>query len=282
MIAAPFTAVEKKPAVSYTSFKTMKSYLSILAAVLTLAVMVAPLNCRSPNQGNDARDRAAIVDQLFLREPNPAFIAGATRILESCGFKVDLWQGGDITVDFYRKLPSLGYRFIVLRVHSGLLLSLEEGKVIPLNTTYLFTAENYTTTRYVTEQLTDKVSNAMMEENYPLVFAVNSEFIKDARGNFDHTVVLAMGCESYHYDDMPAAFVAKGASVYVGWSDVVSLEYVDKAMLDLLENLCTENMTLAQGVSRTMADLGNDPYFDSYLRYSPSESGNMTVKELIR
>jgi hypothetical protein len=81
---------------------------------------------------------------------------------------------------------------------------------------------------------------------------------------------------------MPEAFVEKGASVYVGWSDVVSLEYVDKVMLDLVDNLCTDNMTLAQGVSRTMADLGNDPYFDSYLKYFPAESGGMTVKELIR
>lgn len=262
--------------------RKMKRYHTILLAILVLAAVVMPSGCQSPHQGNGEGDRAAIIDQLYILEANPEFIAGATRILQSFGFKVDLWQGGDINVDFYRKLPSLGYRFIVLRVHSGLLLSLEKGKVVPLETTYLFTAENYTRTRYVTEQLTDKVSNAMMQENFPLVFAVNSEFIKAARGKFDRTVVLTMGCESYHYDDMPAAFVEKGASVYVGWSDVVTLEYVDKVMLELLDNLCTENMTIAQGITRTAADLGNDPYFDSYLKYYPSESGNMTIRELIR
>ena len=120
-----------------------------------------------------------------------------------------------------------------------------------------------------------------MDENIPLVFAVNSEFIKDAKGRFDRTVVLAMGCESYEYDDMPLAFAEKGASVYVGWSSVVTLEHVDIVALDLLNNLCTENMTLAQGISRTMADLGNDPYFDSYLKFYPAENGNMTVRELI-
>jgi hypothetical protein len=91
MIAAALITIEKKPAVSYTSFKKMKSYLNILAGVMVLAVMIAPVSCQSTNQGNDARDRAAIIDKLYLREPNPAFIAGATRILESCGFKVDLW-----------------------------------------------------------------------------------------------------------------------------------------------------------------------------------------------
>ena len=150
--------------------RKMKRILTILVAVLVLAVMVMPSGCRSPHQENGEGDRAAIIDQLYILEANPEFIAGATRILQSCGFKVDVWQGGDINVDFYRKFPSLGYKFIVLRVHSGLLLSLEEGKVVPLKTTYLFTAENYTRTRYVTEQLTDKVSNAMMQENFPLVF----------------------------------------------------------------------------------------------------------------
>jgi hypothetical protein len=260
----------------------MKLFLNILAAVIVLAASVLPLSCSSPVVVDDGTYKAAIVDQLYLRQPNPDFIAEATRVLESYGFKVDVWQGADITVDFYRKLPSLGYKFIVLRVHSGLLLSMEGDKVVALPTTYLFTAENYTSTRYVTDQLADRVSNALMEEDYPLVFAVNSEFIKRAGGKFDRTVILTMGCESYKYDDLPLAFIEKGASVYVGWSDVVSLEHVDSVTLDLLHNLCTENMTLAEGISRSMADMGNDPYFGSYLKYYPSGNGNSTVWELIR
>jgi len=260
----------------------MKHNLKSLVLVLVLAALTVSIGCRSSSQESDGRDRAAIVDQLYILESNPSFITGATRLLESYGFTVDLWQGSDITVDFYRELPSLGYKFIVFRVHSGLLLSLEEEGIKALPTTYLFTAENYTTTRYITEQLTDKVSNAMMMENFPLVFAVNSAFIEDAKGEFNNTVVLAMGCESYCYDDMPAAFVEKGASAYLGWNTVVSLEYVDKVMLDLLGNLCTGNVTLAQGIARTMADLGYDPYFDAYLKYYPAESGDKTVRELIR
>jgi hypothetical protein len=260
----------------------MKHCLKILAVILALAVMILAVGCRGSNQKDDGRDRAAIVDQLHVLEPNPSFIIGATRLLESYGFAVDLWQGNDITVDFYRKLPSLGYKLIIFRVHSGLLLSLEGEEVKPLPTTYLFTAENYSTTKYVTEQLTDKVSNAVMTENYPLVFAVNSAFIKDAKGEFKNTVVLAMGCESYCYDDMPAAFVEKGASAYIGWSAVVSLEHTDSVILDLLGKLCTDNLTLAQAVAGTTADLGNDPYFDAYLKYYPAESGGKTVRELIR
>ena len=91
-----------------------------------------------------------------------------------------------------------------------------------------------------------------------------------------------MGCESYYFDDMPAAFIKKGASVYIGWSTVVSLEYVDATTLNLLNNLCTENMTVAQGIAETMAELGHDPYFDAYLKYHPAESGSKKIAELTK
>ena len=255
--------------------------IGIVVPVLAIALIVLP-GCRSSGQDHSVMEKAAIIDQLYLLEPNPYFIDNATRILESDGFTVDLWQGSDVTVDFYRKLPAMGYKLIVFRVHSGLLMSLEKGEAKPLDTTYLFTAENYTTTRYVKDQLTDKVSNAMMYEQSPLVFAVNSAFIKSASGRFDNTVVILMGCESYYYDDMPAAFIEKGASAYVGWSTVVSLEHVDKAALGLLAGVCTANVTLAEGITRTMADPGRDPSFGAYLRFYPPDSGGKTVKQLIK
>jgi hypothetical protein len=257
-------------------------YPKILVVALVLAALVSLAGCRGSQPAGGGVDKAAIIDQLFLLEPNPSLIDSATQILESYGFTVDLWQGGEVTVDFYRKLPGMGYKFILFRVHSGLLMSLEGGEARPLDTTYLFTAENYTTTRYVTDQLTDKVSNAMMYEKYPLVFAVNSAFIKGAGGRFDDTVVILLGCESYYYDDMAAAFIEKGASAYVGWSTVVSLQHVDKAALDLLQNLCQQNLTLGEGISRTMADLGRDPSFGAYLKFYPNDSGGKTLRELIK
>ena len=256
--------------------------LEILAIIAVLAASLLPASCHTPAAEDSGVNKAAIIDQLYLREPNPELIAAATGILESYGFEVDVWQGTDITVDFYRQLPSLGYKFILLRVHSGLLVSLEGDKVITLDTTYLFTAENYTMTRYVADQLSDKVSNALMSDDTPLVFAVNSEFLKNADGEFNHTVVLALGCESFKYDDMPMAFIEKGASAYVGWSDVVSLEHVDAVIVRLLENLLSANVTLSQGISLTMEEMGTDPHFGSYLKYYPLESGNRTIAELIR
>jgi len=41
-------------------------------------------------------------------------------------------------------------------------------------------------------------------------------------------------------------------------------------------------MTVARGISRTMAEIGRDPYFDAYLKYYPAESGSQKIAELIR
>ena len=252
-----------------------------LLALIVLLVFPGFSGCGGKPQNEDGY-KAAIIDQLYLRQPNPGFIEEATSLLKSAGFEVDIWQGNEITVDFYRDLPSMGYRFIVLRVHSGTLLEIKDGQTVEMPDTYLFTAEDYTTASHVTDQLTDKVSYAVMEDNIPAVFAVSSRFIEDAKGAFNKTVVLSMGCESYRHDDLLQAFIAKGASVYIGWSDLVSLEHVDKVTLDLLKNYCTAGMGISPGISQTMATFGRDPYFNSYLKFYPESNAAKTIQELTK
>jgi len=255
--------------------------LLLVAAVIFLVWGLIPLLRCDAAAENGQPPRAAIVDQLYLLEPNPAFVSGASATLASGGFAVDVWQGDNITVDLYRELPRYGYRLIILRVHSGILLSLEGDEVKPLPATYLFTGETYTTTKYVAEQLSDKVSNAMMSDKYPLVFAVNSEFVRDdLKDVFNRAVIIAMGCESYYEDDMAAAFLERGASAYIGWDTLVSLEHTDNATLNLLARLCTDNLTLGRAVEETMAAVGRDPHFGTCLKYSAG-SGDKTLKELI-
>ena len=213
----------------------IKRCLFIFLLTASVALVAVPLMVTScgdhPAENHDARPKAAIVDQLYLLEADQPFIDEATAMLESYGFAVDVWHGEDITVDFYREMPEHGYKLIIFRVHSGLLMALLTSGVVPSKKTYLFTGEEYSVAKYTSEQLTERVANAMMTTEYPLVFAVNSEFITEKmEGNFDDTVVIMMGCESYYLDDMAEAFIRKGASVYMGWSDVVSLEYVDTAL----------------------------------------------------
>jgi hypothetical protein len=260
---------------------------SIAAIFLMLLVLILPgmTSCNRPTSAvsSNPQPKAAIVDQLDVLEHNPEFISKATAILESAGYQVDLWQGKAVTVDFYRHLAEQGYKLIIMRVHSGILLSMNGSTPTPTDRTYLFTGETYSTSKYVSEQLTDKVSNAMMTDKYPLVFAVNSQFIEDDfKGNFHGAAIISMGCESYYQDDMASAFLKKGASVYVGWSTVVSLDYVETATINLMDNLIKDNQSVEQGTAGTMAEVGTDPYFKASLKYFPAGSGNQTISNLIK
>jgi hypothetical protein len=256
-------------------------FLKITVAVFLLIILVLPAGCSSPLTTEPPLNKAVIIDQLSLRDPNPEFITTVKGILEDYGFTVDVRQGYDITVDFYRQLPSMGYRFVLLRVHSGTLVT-EEGENTSISdTTYLFTNEEYSTTKYIGDQLSDRVSNALMEEDTPLVFAVNSDFMKNADGRFNGSFILSMGCESFKYTDMPAAFLEKGAAAYIGWSDIVTLDHVDKATLDLIQNLFTADMTLYNGIMTTLDRFGYDPYYGSYLKCAPSSSANSTVEDIL-
>jgi hypothetical protein len=261
----------------------MKRYLFTLPVLLIL-ILPGLISCGSSlSPTPNAEAKAAIIDQLYLFQPNQAFTDKTTELLEGYGFNVDVWQGEDITVDFYRQLPKCGYEIIVFRAHMGILCHVEESKVVTLEITDLFTGEAYTPTKYVTEQLNERIQEAQMPEDCPSVFSINPEFVTESmKGRFDDTAIIMMGCSGHHLDDMAAAFVQKGASAYLGWSASVLLDYVDTATLNLIDNLCVKNLTVEQAVARTMAEVGRDPYYNTRLKYYPAQSGSHTIRELIK
>jgi len=223
--------------------------------------------------------KAAIVDQLYNLQPNQIFLNQAIQQLEGCGFDVELHQGDAVTVNLYRRLPGYGYDLIIFRAHSGLLAG-SEGVI---NNTCLFTNETYTESRYIGEQLADQLAMARIDKNHPLVFSINDKFVTDAmEGEFDNTVIIMMGCSCLFLDDLAKAFVAKGASSYIAWGATVGLGYVDEATVYLLEELCGENLAIADAVENTMNTIGPDPQYGAKLKYYPQPSGDKALEQLIK
>ena len=245
--------------------------------MLTLALPGLTLSaCSAPSPDSGAR--AAIVDQLYILQPNQAFIDQATAELEAFGFEVDVYQGEEVSVKLYRELPQYGYKLIIFRAHSGLMQRGEDSQLEVKRATYLFTAEAYKQTKYVREQLDDQILPAEMVEDFPLVFAVNSKFVLESmEGRFEDTVIIMMGCSTTYLDDMATAFILRGASSYLGWDGSVGLDYVDRATANLIINLCDKEMTIEQAV----AEIGPDPDWGAGLRYYPAESGSQTLTELV-
>jgi hypothetical protein len=256
------------------------AWLLILVTVLAIAGAVAFARLYPTAQthsDNSGGPKAAIVDQLYNLQPNEAFITEVTTELENCGFEVDLYQGDQVTVDLYRRLPSYGYKLIIFRAHSGILSA--EG--VEIERTLLFTNEPYSWFRYGIEQLDDRLAMARVGEGYPMVFGIPPKFIsKSMEGRFDNTVIIMMGCSGIYYPDLATAFVDKGASVYLAWTASVNLGYVDRATSYLIAQLCSEKLTIEEAVNSTMNVIGPDPKYEAALRYYPRQNGDITLEEL--
>ena len=110
------------------------------------------------------------------------------------------------------------------------------------------------------------------------------EFItsRSMKGSFDDTVIIMMGCSGIFWHDMARAFIEKGASVYIAWTGSVLLDYVDRATPYLLEQLCSQNLTIRQAIDSTMDVIGADPTYEAWLKYYPARSGDKTVAELLQ
>jgi len=252
-------------------------HLAVAILILSLLWLIVFSACSAPSP--ESETKAAIIDQLGVHFPNQVLIEQMTNTIKEYGLKVDVYSGDNVTVDLYRKLPALGYKLIIFRVHSGLLGV--DPKVI--NRTWLYTNEPYSKTGHLVEQLDEQVTYARTHEDAPWCFAVSAEFIeKSAEGQFNDTAIIMMGCDGLHFDDVARAFTDKGASIYIAWDASVMLNYVDDATLVLIKKLCSDGITVKEAVAQTMNEQGHDPNYDSVLGCYPGQSAFQNLNQLIQ
>lgn len=218
--------------------------------------------------GPAAAPRAAIVDQLSLTQPNPTFVETTTDLLEQAGYTVDYYPGEEVTVEFYRYLPTWGHDLIIFRVHSA--QGREDGQLADWVT--LFTADSYDATWYVSEQAQHRLSRVSYQEYGPKYFGIMPGFIKSTmEADFPDTTMIIMGCDGLRSDKIAEAFVERGAKAVVAWDGLVSSTHTDTATERLLQHLVTEELPLKEAIAQTMAEVGPDPVYDSttLLLYPP-------------
>ena len=222
--------------------------------------------------------KAAIVDQVALTDPDPEFVKKASAYLQDAGFDVDVYQAEEITVDFYRTLPTKGYKLILVRTHSTVALRWgDEHLPGPVS---LCTSELYSEYKWVDEQVAEQIGSVrtLYPRQGPLYFAIRSGFvIYSMVGRFDDTLIILGGCQSMGIPDMAGALVGRGASAVIGWDEWVDLSHNDKAILHLLRALTLEKLTVKQAMEKTMNEVGPDPTFRSILTYYPQREGDSTI-----
>ena len=96
-------------------------WLAVAAAVAIGGALIAIVAFLALNggSGEDSTLRAAIVDQLSAREPDPAFVKAATATLKQAGYSVDYYPSDKVTVGLYSNLPARDYDIVILRAHSA-------------------------------------------------------------------------------------------------------------------------------------------------------------------
>lgn len=225
--------------------------------------------------------RAAIVDQLSESQENQTFVDESTALLQQAGFDVDYFDGESVTVNCYRDLPTHCYSVILLRVHSASFNP--EQPVFDL-----FTSELYSKSKYVGEQLDDRVRACAFdtqddpyEPGDPVWFGITHKFIRSSmKGEFYNTMIIMMGCEGMKYNDMAQAFIDRGAAVYIAWDKLVTAPHTDQAAIALLGRFLQQEQTVGDAVAGTMAEVGTDKYGGT-LWYYPADTANYTIYDIL-
>jgi len=238
---------------------------------ITLSYVLNPTPIQGPDQSSL---KAAIIDQLSVTQPNQTFVSSTKALLEGAGFKVDYYGWKSVTVDFYATLPTKGYKLIIFRTHSGILMN-ATGQPIPGNPVFLFTAEEYDPNKHTWLLLTDQVAPANPWDSPTFYFAIAPKFVKETmQGQFQNTLIIIAGCHGLYSTTLADSLIERGASVIISWDKGVTAPYMDGAALFLLRRLLVEKETVAQAVKTTMEAVGPDPSEGSILHYYPGEKGN--------
>jgi len=243
----------------------------LIGLTLLSAAVVAGLVLSGLIGGGSSQPKAVIADQLSLTQPNPDFVASATNILEQAGYAVDYYPGEEVTVDFYRELPTHDYDVVILRVHSGIAeeTDITTGEKTMREYVSLFTGEPYRQDKYPQEPM-GRLGMATYYEGAPPLFGIGPDFITySMRGSFHDALIVLMGCDGLRSERTAQAFLDKGASAFVGWSESVSASHSDAAALRLLEKSVIEGLPVADAVAQTAAELGRDPSYGAELRVLP-------------
>jgi len=234
------------------------------------------------NVSNSGIPRAAIIDQLHNDIPNLEYQKNVTAYLTSAGYDVELYTTDDITVNFYKKLPSMNYEFIVIRSHS-----LGDGTVE--ESASLFTGEIYRKDRYMDEQYAGQVGKglqylpaeverlggweALRDETY---FVVGSKLVDELMvGTFPNSIIVLGGCETTEGTTLADSLLQRGASEVIGWNGLVSSKDNDKVIMKLLEDTLLNEVEIQHAVQSVMQEYDGKLTVPATLKYYSSGASNL-------
>ncbi len=247
----------------------------------------------------DGPPRAAIIDQLHDDISNPYFQNKATEFLETAGYEVELFTTKQLTVDFYKRLPSMNYEFIVFRTHA--IGNDEKDVASGKEPVSLFTGEKYRDDKYITEQLSGQIGKGapymssvldvsadlseltnsnktrieidvtssfqVVDDSNPY-FLIGSKYVDEImEGRFHDTVLVLGGCSTLSSPTLAKSLINRGASSVIGWDSLVGSVSNDNTMLKFLENHLINKMEIKDAVDLAMNEVPKGSNYNANFSY---------------
>jgi hypothetical protein len=212
--------------------------------------------------------KAALIDEVSQTIPDPYLISNVTNALTRVGYTVDYYGPNDVTVDFFKALPSRGYGVVILRNHSAALT----GDVIAL-----VTSEPFDPRRFVSEQQAGLVVEARLGSSNTTYFGITPIFVREAmQGTFPNTILVLTGCAGLADSEMAQAFVTRGAEVYISWDQIVLANQSDGGAILLIQSMTTGH-TVDDAVASATENAPSSPLYSSQLKYYPLDKGGVVL-----
>lgn len=198
---------------------------------------------------NSPKPVAIIYDPLSNENELKPFEA----LLSDAGYDVTCYVNSYASVNSFKSIPKEA-SLIILRVHS----SINQGNV------GVFTGEHYSNEKHSLDQLVDNVLRAKTNQESDYYFALGSGFFYDYITELDGAQVLVLGCDATASDELAGVFLEKGASIFISWNGLVSLEHTDEVFIEIIKQIIA-GVGAETAAKIALNQFGCDPYFKSSL-----------------
>ena len=234
-------------------------------------------------RGNSEGPRAIILDNLGLYDKSLSgkdimFVQETKELLEGIGVEVEYVGVKDVTLNFYRGLAK--YNLVILRVHSGILVEGNKKIVCFFSSEELSEKKFRDYSNWFEKKYLANATLELPNGTKKSFIGVKPDFIRNClNGEFENSIIIAMGCNSLESYSMARAFVDdKKALVYMGWTRDVTADYTDNATLELLKRFFQKNQTVKEAIEIKRL---RDPKTGAVLKYYPASAAELCPKEII-
>jgi len=107
-------------------------------------------------------------------------------------------------------------------------------------------------------------------------FSVGSKFVNEQMtGKFPNSIIIIGGCTTLSNPILADSMQKRGASVIIGWDNLVSADHNDRVLLSVLKDLVDGESTVDDVVRSAMEKFGPDPDYSGALQYYPESAGHI-------